>query len=114
MAAAKASGVSTFKNLSELNQKESPRLKIATKILKMIGVKVTSNDSSIKIYGNPNLQINKKVIIKNYMKDHRVFMMSVIAALSLGGEWRIHDPDSVKTSFPSFVKIINHLGGKIN
>ncbi len=114
LAAAKASGVSTFKNLSELNQKESPRLKIATKILKMIGVKVTSNDSSIKIYGNPNLQINKKVIIKNYMKDHRVFMMSVIAALSLGGEWRIHDPDSVKTSFPSFVKIINHLGGKIN
>ncbi len=114
LAAAKANGVSTFKNLSELNKKESPRLKIAAKILKMVGIKVTSNDSSIKIYGNPNLKINKKVIIKNYMKDHRVFMMSVIAALSLGGDWRIHDPESVKTSFPSFIKIINHLGGKIN
>ncbi len=114
LAAAKAKGISTFKNLSELNQKESPRLKIATKILKMIGVKVISDHDSIKIHGNPKLKIKKKITIKNFMKDHRVFMMSVIAALSLGGNWRIYDPDSVRTSFPSFFKIINNLNGKIN
>ncbi len=113
LVAAKSSGVSTFKNLSELNQKESPRLKIATKILKMMGVKVISSSDSIKIYGNPELEIKKKVKINNYMKDHRVFMMSVIAALCLGGEWKIYDPDSVNTSFPSFVKIIKKLGGQI-
>ncbi len=114
LVAAKANGVSTFKNLSELNQKESPRLKIASKILKNIGVKIISNNNSIKIYGNPKLQINKKIKIQSYMKDHRVFMMSVIAALSLGGEWKIYDPNSVNTSFPSFMKIINSLGGKFN
>ena len=36
-------------------------------------------------------------------------MTSVIAALSFGGEWHIHDRDSIKSSFPSFLKIINLL-----
>ena len=48
----------------------------------------------------------KKIEIKNYLKDHRVFMTSAIAALSFGGEWHIHDKDSIKTSFPSFLEII--------
>ena len=114
LVAAKSKGISTFTNLAELNQKESPRLKIASKILKMMGVKVVSDNNSIKIYGNPKLKINKKIQIKNYMKDHRVFMMSVIAAMSIGGNWKIYDPDSVETSFPSFIKIIKNLGGKFN
>ena len=109
LVAAKANGVSYFKNLAELNQKESPRLKWAKKILTKIGIKTTTTKDSIKIYGNPKLNIKKKILIKNYLKDHRVFMTSVIAALSFGGEWNIHDKDSIKTSFPSFLKIINDL-----
>ena len=105
--AAKAKGISTFKNLEELNKKESPRLKWGSKILKMMGVKVITTKSSIKIFGNPELKINKKIEIQKYLKDHRVFMTSVIAALSFGGEWHIHDKDSIKSSFPSFLKIIN-------
>ncbi len=112
--AAKAKGISYFKKLSELNQKESPRLKIGSKILNMLGVKVISNNNSIKIYGNPNLKLNHNYIIKNFLKDHRVFMMSVISALSLGGSWKIFNPESVKTSFPSFLKILSKLGAKIN
>ena len=107
--AAKAKGVSTFKNLDELNKKESPRLKWGSKILKMMGIKVITTKSSIKIFGNPGLQVNKKIVIQKYLKDHRVFMTSVIAALSFGGEWHIHDKDSIKTSFPSFLKIIDML-----
>jgi len=79
------------------------------KILNMMGVKNIVTNSSIKIYGNPNLEIRKKIIIKNYLKDHRVFMTSVIASLSFGGEWHIYDKDSIKTSFPNFLKIINEL-----
>ena len=109
LVAAKAKGVSYFKNLAELNQKESPRLKWGAKILNKIGVKTILTDNSIKIYGNPNLKVNKKIIIKNYLKDHRVFMTSVIASLSFGGEWHIHDKDSINTSFPNFLKIINSL-----
>ena len=107
LVAAKANGISYFKNLEELNQKESPRLKWGAKILNEMGIKTITTTSSIKIFGNPDLKINKKIIIKNYLKDHRVFMTSVIAALSFGGSWKIHDKDSIKTSFPNFLKILN-------
>ena len=66
-------------------------------------------DNSIKIFGNPNLKINKKIVIKDYLKDHRVFMTSVITALVFGGTWIIHDKDSIKTSFPTFLDIINDI-----
>tara|TARA_Y100001958_G_scaffold158252_2_gene155563 strand:+ start:607 stop:1788 length:1182 start_codon:yes stop_codon:yes gene_type:complete len=107
--AAKAKGVSFFKNLGELNKKESPRLKWGSKILKMMGIKVIATRNSIKIFGNPNLKIQKKIVIQKYLKDHRVFMSSVIAGLSFGGEWHIHNKEAIKTSFPSFLKIINIL-----
>ena len=109
LVAAKAHGISYFKNISELNQKESPRLKWGTKILNKMGIKTITTDSSIKIFGNPNLKINKKIVIKNFLKDHRVFMTSVIAALSFGGTWDIYDKDSINTSFPSFLTKLNNL-----
>jgi len=107
--AAKAKGISYFKDLAELNQKESPRLKWGAKILNMMGIKNIVTNSSIKIYGNPELEINKNITIKNYLKDHRVFMTSIVAALTFGGNWKIYDKDSIKTSFPNFLKIINEL-----
>ncbi len=110
--AARSKGVSIFKNLSELNQKESPRLKWASKILNSMGVKNITTNSSIKIYGNPNLVVKKNIIIRNFSKDHRVFMMSVIAALTFGGKWKINDLDSMKTSFPKFLDILNKLSPK--
>ena len=113
LVAAKAEGVSYFKNLSELNQKESPRLKWGSKILNKIGIKNIVTKNSIKIYGNPNLKIDKKIIIKNFLKDHSVFMTSVIAALSFGGEWQIFDKSSINTSFPSFLKKIDQLGANL-
>ena len=80
----------------------------------MMGIKVIRiKNDGIKILGQKNLQLNKKYIIKNFLKDHRVFMVSTIAALTLGGDWKIHDPDSYKTSFPSFLKILKNLGAKI-
>ena len=113
LVAAKAEGISYFKNLSELNEKESPRLKWGSKILNKMGIKNITTSHSIKIYGNPNLKINHKVIVKNFLKDHRVFMTSVVAALSFGGDWQIHDKDSINTSFPSFLKMMNYLGANV-
>ena len=109
LVAAKADGISYFKDLSELNQKESPRLIWGAKILNMMGIKTITTKNSIKVFGNPHLKVNKKITIKNYSNDHRVFMTSVIAAVSFGGQWNIHDKDSIKTSFPSFLNILNDL-----
>ncbi len=110
LVAAKSKGVSYFKDLGELNKKESPRLIWASKILNLMGVKNIMTKNSLKIHGNPNLNINKTIKIKNFLKDHRIFMMSAIAASTIGGSWKINDADSIKTSFPKFLKILKELG----
>ena len=114
LVAAKAKGVSKFHNLGEMNKKESKRLDLAVKFLKLIGIKVNRFKDNINIHGNPNLSLNDNFIIKNFLKDHRIFFLSCIAALTLGGNWKINDKDSINTSFPSFLKILKKLGAKIN
>ena len=114
LVAAKANGVSKFYNLGELNKKESPRLDIAVNFLKMIGIKVIRNNNDIKIFGNPDLKLSDNYSIKNFNKDHRIFMMSCVAALTYGGTWKIYDRKSTDTSFPKFFKTIKSLGAKIN
>ena len=113
LAAAKAKGVSSFSNLGELDKKESPRLKLGSKLLNQLGIKTKLINDSIKIYGNPETNLKKKTInIKNYFKDHRIFMTSVIAAYIFGGVWKINDINSYKSSFPSFLNILKKLGYK--
>ncbi len=114
LVASRCNGVSTFVKLSELNQKESKRLDWGIKILKMMNVKVIrTKNHGIKIWGNKTFPVKKRYIIKDYLKDHRIFMLSAVAALSLGGNWKIYDPDSFKTSFPTFLKTLISLGAKI-
>ena len=110
---AKAKGVSKFDDIQELRHKESDRLKIASNFLRMIGIKIVEKKDSLKIYGNPNLELCNKFEIKNFLKDHRVFMMSCIAALTMGGDFKIHDKDSINSSFPNFLKILKNLGARI-
>ena len=75
-----------------------------------MGIKTITTHNSIKIFGNPKLNLdNKKIKIKGYLKDHRVFMTSVIAALALGGNWTIHNKESIKSSFPTFLKVVQSL-----
>jgi 3-phosphoshikimate 1-carboxyvinyltransferase len=76
-----------------------------------MGIKNRVTKKSIKIYGNPNQVIKKNISIKNFLKDHRIFMMSTIAALTFKskGSWNINDLDSIKTSFPTFLKTLKKL-----
>ncbi len=107
-------GISIFKDLSELNKKESKRLDWGIKILKMMNIRIKKiKNNGVKIWGNPNLELKKTYIIKNFLKDHRIFMASTIAALTFGGRWKIHDANCFKTSFPKYLKILNSLGAKI-
>ncbi len=112
LVAAKANGVSSFSGLGELNQKESPRLKLGSRLLNQLGIKTQLTNDSIKIFGNPGINLKTSVNIKKYFKDHRIFMTSVIAAYTFGGKWKIEDIDSYKSSFPSFLNIVKKLGYK--
>ena len=61
LVAAKAEGISYFGDIGELNQKESPRLTLGSKILSLMGIRNKITSSSIKIYGNPQINIKKKI-----------------------------------------------------
>ena len=114
LVAAKAKGISKFKDLGEMNKKESKRLDLAVNFLKLIGVKVERFKDDINIHGNPNLVLSNNFEIKNFLKDHRIFFLSCIAALTLGGNWKINDKKSANTSFPKFLKTLKLVGAKIN
>jgi len=109
-----ANGISKFRNIGELRNKETDRLKFASNFLTKIGIKTKISKNTFKIYGNPNLKLSKTYEIKNFDKDHRACMLSFIAALAFGGKWIIHDIDSIKTSFPNFISLLKYLGAKIN
>tara|TARA_Y100000748_G_scaffold253708_1_gene219440 strand:+ start:365 stop:1693 length:1329 start_codon:yes stop_codon:yes gene_type:complete len=114
IAGTRTKGISIFKDLGELNKKESPRLDLAIKFLRMIGVKILRKKNNIKIYGKSKINLKGNYHIKDFLKDHRIFMMSCVAALTLGGNWKINDKDSINTSFPKFLNILKNLGAKIN
>ena len=114
LVAAKAKGISKFKDLGEMNKKESKRLDLAVKFLKLIGIKVQRINNDINIHGNPNLTLSKNFIMKNFLKDHRIFFLSCITALTLGGCWKIYDKKSANTSFPKFLKLLKLIGAKLS
>jgi len=111
---ASAKGISKFNKIGELRNKETDRLKFANNFLNKIGIKTEVTRDSFKIYGNPNLKLNKTYKIKNFDKDHRACMLSFITALTFGGKWVINDIDSINTSFPNFISLLKNLGAKIN
>ena len=77
IAAAKAKGTSAFSGLGELNKKESPRLNLMNSILNQVGVKTKLKHETIKIIGNPKINLNKSYII-NTRFDHRVCMSVLV------------------------------------
>ena len=110
--AALTDGVSTFKGIGDLANKESNRIKEMQKILKQIGIKSILTRDNIKIYGK-NLIKNKikKIKVPN-LGDHRICMSTQILSLVTGIKSEIKNFETVYTSSPSFLKIIKSLGGK--
>ena len=104
-------GVCKFSGINELRHKESDRIKSIEIGLNQIGIKTKSTIDSLKIFGNPNIKIGKMLEIYP-KKDHRIAISYVILGLLLGGRIKIHNCETINTSFPSFLKLIHKVGGK--
>jgi len=109
--AALTKGVSKFTGIHELRHKESDRIKSMEKGLNKIGIVTKSTIDSLKIYGNPSIKIKKKLNIYSN-NDHRVAMSWSILALLVGGKIKIHNFETVNTSFPNFLSLIKKIGGE--
>ena len=95
-------GLSTFSGINELRHKESDRIKNMEIGFNKMGIKTKSTQDSLKIYGNPNIKIKKKLNIFS-VGDHRVAMSWAILGLLTGGKLKIHNFETVNTSFPDFI-----------
>ncbi len=106
-------GVSVFKNLEDLFNKESNRVKEMQKVLKQVGIKTISTKTELKIYGKGMIDAsNKTITIQKGIHDHRIHMASFVLALLTGSTTRLKGFETVFTSSPSFLKIMRQLGAK--
>ena len=110
--AALTKGISTFNNISELQNKESSRAYEMKKILKQIGVKSKLTSNVMKIYGKGLIDAKDKKVLIPSLHDHRVAMCGVILAALTNANTTIKGFQTVFSSFPSFLKLFKLLGGK--
>lgn len=109
--AALTKGISKFSGIADLANKESNRISEMQKVLKQISVKSTFSNNEIKIFGKNLIDKNKKIKVPN-LGDHRICMSTLILSLLTGVKAEIKNFETVYTSAPSFLKIVNFLGGK--
>ena len=110
--AALTKGISIFKGIGDLANKESNRITEMQKILKQIGVKSIASKNTFKIYGKEKLNISKRKIRVPNLGDHRICMSSFILGIITGAKTEIKNFETVNTSSPSFLKIMRSLGAK--
>ena len=110
--AALTNGISVFKGIGDLANKESNRITEMQKVLKQIGIKSIATKNELKIYGKEMLNINNKEITVPNIGDHRICMSSFILAILTGVKTKIKNFETVYTSSPSFLKTMKLLGAK--
>ncbi len=110
--AALTKGISIFKGIQDLANKESDRIKEMQKILKQVGIKSISSKDQIKIFGQEKTKLKIKKIFVPKLGDHRICMASFVLAILTGAETKIKNFETVFTSSPSFLKIMKNLGAK--
>ena len=106
-------GISKFKNVGNLKDKESNRLLESKKILVQAGIKCKITKDSMVIYGKEKIETQNKLILTKTKGDHRICMSTAILSLVTGIKAKIKNFETVNTSFPDFIHLIKNLGGKI-
>ncbi|MDC0511588.1 3-phosphoshikimate 1-carboxyvinyltransferase [Pelagibacteraceae bacterium] len=110
--AALAKGISTFKGISDLANKESNRITEMQKLLKQVGIKSVAKKNELKIFGKGMLDAKNKELIVPNLGDHRICMSAFILAILTGAKAKIKNFETVYTSTPSFLKTMKTLGAK--
>ncbi len=108
--AAQAEGQTVLTGAEELRVKESDRIQVMAEALQAIGIDATPTKDGMIIQGGQ--QSPQKREIQSH-HDHRISMAMTIAGLNAVSEIVIDDCANVKTSFPTFVELINQVGMRV-
>ena len=112
VAASMANGKTHFKGINELRFKESDRFTGIINLLEKNGVRVESKKDTIIIHGKCELKKGGIKIETNL--DHRMAMSAIIMGLVSKNEVKIDNSETIKTSFPSFYKVMIKVGAKLS
>jgi len=111
IAASFANSPSIFRGLKELRVKESDRLNLILINLLNCGVNCNAIDDDLYINPSKNYSIKDNIIRTDY--DHRIAMAFSVMGTKIG-PLKIEEFESINTSFPSFIKEFNDVGGNIS
>ena len=111
VAASMAKGKTYFKGVNELRFKESDRFSGILNLLEKSGVRADSKKDDIIIYGKSELKKGDIEIETNL--DHRMAMSALVMGLVSKKEVKIDNDETIKTSFPSFYKVMLKIGAKL-
>ena len=101
-AAALAKGITEIREAEELRHKESDRLAVMAKNLRLFGVPVEERPDGLAIEGGRSL-VGAEVESHG---DHRIAMSCAILGLLAKGKTLVKDTDCIETSYPGFAKQI--------
>ena len=113
MIASLTKGISIFKGIEDLANKESNRITEMQKILKQVGIESLATKNELKVFGKGMIDASDKKINVPNLGDHRICMASFILSILTGAKAKINNFETVFTSSPSFLKIMRNLGVKI-
>jgi 3-phosphoshikimate 1-carboxyvinyltransferase len=105
VAAALAKGTTEIRDAAELRHKESDRLAVVTKNLRLFGVPVEERPDGLLIEGGCSL-VGAEVESHG---DHRIAMSAAILGLLAKGRTLVKDTACIETSYPGFAKQISLL-----
>ena len=109
VASANARGITTMSGISELRVKETDRIQVMANGLRKAGIEVNENHDFLKIKGG---EVMGGCSISSEM-DHRIAMSFIILGLTSKKPIQVNDCETISTSFPNFVSLMNSLGSKI-
>lgn len=115
LAAACATGTSSWQGIAELRVKESDRLAALEALLRSLGVPVRSTPSALQIDGlgkADRLRADPPAFDPGL--DHRMAMTAAIAGLVGPGAVTVLRTDSMASSFPGFLATVARLGGSVD
>ncbi|MDA8044608.1 MAG: 3-phosphoshikimate 1-carboxyvinyltransferase [Actinomycetota bacterium] len=99
VAAAAATGTSTFADAAELKVKESDRIESMVGALGAVGARIEGRPDGLVVHGTGRPLAAGAVDARG---DHRVAMALAVAALASSGPVRIEGWEAVATSYPAF------------
>ncbi len=111
VAAAFAKGRTVMHGLGELRVKESDRLAAIASGLKACGVRVEVKDDTLVVEGAGSPPKGGAKVAAAL--DHRIAMAFLVLGGAAQKPVRIDDGETISTSFPGFVKLMNGLGARI-